>query len=57
MPFKSESQRKYMNWAASKGKLDKSMVDEFNKESKGVKLPDPSEKNTFKKLKEKLKVR
>lgn len=40
MPYKSDAQRKYMNWAASKGKIKKSIVQEFNKESKGLDLPD-----------------
>lgn len=40
MPFKSEAQRRYMNWAASKGKIKKSVVDEFNQASKGMDLPE-----------------
>jgi len=52
MPYKSESQRKYMNWATSQGKIKQSVVDEFNEASKGMKLP---KKVKFEKLKKKLK--
>jgi hypothetical protein len=40
MPFKSDKQRRYMNWAAAHGKIKKSVVDEFNDASKGKKLPE-----------------
>jgi hypothetical protein len=49
MPFVSQKQRRYMNWAAEHGKIKKSTVDEFNKASKGMKLPERAPK--FKKLK------
>lgn len=39
MPFKSEAQRKFMNAAANRGEIKKSVVDEFNQASKGMKLP------------------
>ena len=39
MPYKSEAQRKYMNAAAGRGEISKSVVDEFNQASKGMKLP------------------
>jgi hypothetical protein len=50
MPFSSEAQRRYMNWAASKGKIKQSTVDEFNAASKGMKLPEyaSKKKNHFK---------
>lgn len=44
MPFKSDAQRKYMNWAASKGKIKTSIVDEFNKASKELELPETVDK-------------
>jgi len=44
MPFKSEKQRRYMNWAASKRKIKQSVVDEFNQVSKGMELPERSKK-------------
>lgn len=50
MPFKSEAQRKYMNAAASRGEIPKATVDEFNKASKGMKLPD-KKKDRFKRIK------
>ncbi len=40
MPFVSDKQRKFMNWAASKGKIKQSTVNEFNKASKGIDLPE-----------------
>lgn len=43
-PYKSDSQRRYMNWAASKGKIKKSIVDEFNAASKGMDLPEKVKK-------------
>lgn len=45
MPFKSEAQRKFMNAAAARGEIKPSVVDEFNKASKGMKLPRKIEKN------------
>lgn len=39
MPFKSEAQRKFMNAAANRGDIKQSTVDEFNKASRGMKLP------------------
>ena len=49
MPYKSEAQRKYFN--VNKQELEKEgvNVDEFNKESKGLKLP--------KKVKLKVKIK
>lgn len=44
MPYKSDAQRKYMNWAASEGKIKKSIVNEFNRESKGLELPNKAKK-------------
>lgn len=61
MPFKSQAQRKYMNWAASTGKIKKSVVDEFNNSSQGLELPDVAPKPEtpetfkFKKIRSKLK--
>lgn len=40
MPFSSDKQRRFMNWAASKGKIKQSTVNEFNKESKGLDLSE-----------------
>lgn len=49
MPYKSEKQRKYMNAAAKRGEIDKPVVDEFNEESKGKKLPKKAKKKARKK--------
>jgi hypothetical protein len=39
--FKSNAQRKYMEWAASKGKIKKSVVEEFEAATpKGAQLPE-----------------
>lgn len=49
MPYKSDKQRRYMNWAASEGKIKKSVVNEFNQASKGLDLPEsaPKKKRKF----------
>lgn len=56
MPFKSDRQRRYMNWAAAHGKIKQSVVDEFNQASKGMDLPDKARNERIKKhLKRRLK--
>lgn len=45
MPYKSQDQRKFMNAAAARGEIKKSTVDEFNKASKGMKLPPKVKKH------------
>jgi len=40
MPYASKAQERYMNWAASKGKIKQSTVNEFNEASKGMSLPE-----------------
>lgn len=54
MPYKSEKQRRYMNWAGEHGKIDKSVVNEFNKASKGMKLPESAPKHKFQKMRKAL---
>lgn len=44
MPYSSAKQRRYMNFAAAKGLIKKSVVDEFNEASKGMKLPESVKK-------------
>lgn len=51
MPFKSEAQRRYMNWAAEHGKISKAVVGEFNEASKGKDLPERKKKNIKKAIK------
>lgn len=55
MPFKSDKQRRFMNWAAAHGKIKKPIVDEFNKASVGMHLPEKAPKPKFAKLKKLLK--
>lgn len=51
MPFKSQSQRRFMFAASARGELSKSVVDEYAKASKGKKLPEKVNKfNRLKKL-------
>lgn len=47
MPYKSDRQRRYMHAAAERGDISESVVDEFDKASKGKKLPEsaPSPKS------------
>jgi hypothetical protein len=40
MPYKSDKQRRYMHAAAERGDISESVVDEFDKASKGKKLPE-----------------
>jgi len=42
MPYKSDAQRRFFNWAAKTGKdgISKKMANKWNKESKGLKLPE-----------------
>ena len=44
MPFVSDKQRKYMHAAEDRGEIKKSVVDEFDKASKGKKLPEEAPK-------------
>ena len=55
MPYVSDAQRKYFN--AVLKKEDPDMVKEFNKESKGMKLPKYKKpKNGYSRLKKHLKM-
>lgn len=38
MPYKSEKQRKYMHWAAEKGKIDPKVVAEFDRKERLEKI-------------------
>lgn len=49
MPFKSSKQRRYMHWAANKGKIAQSVVDKFEDETKKAK------KEKYSKLKRMMK--
>lgn len=67
MPYKSDAQRKYFHAALDRGEIKPSTVEEFDKASKGMKLPnkvkqhyeggqvktkDEKDKDHYKKLKE-----
>lgn len=55
MPYKSDKQRKYFHAALDRGEISKKTVDEFDKASKGKKLPEYIKgSDHFKKLREKL---
>lgn len=38
MPYKSDKQRKYMHWAAEKGKIDRKVVEEFDRKERLEKI-------------------
>ena len=40
MPYKSDVQRKYFHAAEARGEISKKTVEEFDKASKGMKLPE-----------------
>jgi len=40
MPYKSDAQRRYFHYAEEQGKIKPSTVNEFDKASKGMKLPE-----------------
>jgi len=50
-PYKSDAQRKFMNAAAERGEIKKSVVDEFNTASKGKKLPEHVKKSKYSRMK------
>lgn len=43
--YKSELQRRYMHYAENKGLISPKVVDEFDKASKGKKLPEKARKS------------
>lgn len=43
MPYKSDKQRKYFHAAEKRGDIDKKVVDEFDKASKGKSIPDAAD--------------
>lgn len=53
MPYKSDRQRRYMHAAAERGDISESVVEEFDRASKGKKLPEtaPSSKSKAASLK------
>lgn len=62
MPYKSEAQRRKLHELASQGKIDKKVVDEFDKASRGKDLPERVMPKKIKSLKDlktvaKLKIK
>lgn len=51
MPYKSNAQRKYFHAAESRGEISPKTVKEFDKASKGKKLPEHVKGSKFSKLK------
>ena len=45
MPYKSDAQRRFFHAAAKRGEISKKTVSEFDKASKGKKLPEKIKKN------------
>ena len=54
MPYTSDKQRRYFHYAEEHGKISPKVVNEFDKASKGMKLPEYAP-SRFKKLKDKLR--
>lgn len=46
MPYKSDAQRRKLHALANEGKIKKSVVEEFDQSSKGMKLPEKVKKYT-----------
>lgn len=51
MPYKSSAQRRYFHAAEARGEISPETVKEFDKESKGKKLPEKVSKKRFNKTK------
>lgn len=49
MPYKSDQQRKFFHAAAARGEISPKVVKEFDKASKGKKLPKKAKKKSSKK--------
>lgn len=46
MPYKSDAQRRYFHAAEARGEIKPSVVNEFDKASKGMKLPERKNKKS-----------
>jgi hypothetical protein len=44
MPYKSQAQRRLFHWLAGQGKLSPKIVEEYDRESKGKKMPEYAKK-------------
>ena len=47
MPYKSQAQRRLFHWLESQGKLSPGVVEEYDRESKGKKMPEYVKKKAF----------
>jgi len=47
MPYKSQAQRRLFHWLAGQGKLSPKVVEEYDRESKGEKIPEYVKKKAF----------
>ena len=52
MPYQSAAQRRYFHAAEARGEISPETVKEFDKASKGKKLPEKVSKKRFSKLKQ-----
>jgi len=48
MPYKSDAQRRYFHYAEKAGKISKKTVKEFDRASKGKKLPERAKRSAKK---------
>ena len=55
MPYKSEAQRRFFHAAESRGEIDPKTVKEYDKASKGKKLPEKVGSKRFAKTKKMFK--
>lgn len=55
MPYKSEKQRRYFHAAEARGEIDPATVKEYDKASKGKKLPEKAKSGKFSRLKKMMK--
>lgn len=55
MPYKSERQRRYFHAAEARGEMDPETVKEYDKASKGKKLPEKVKGKKFSRLKKMMK--
>lgn len=55
MPYKSEAQRRYFHAAEARGEIEPATVKEYDKASKGKKLPEKVKGSKFSRLKKMMK--
>lgn len=55
MPYKSEAQRRFFHAAEARGEIDPKTVKEYDKASKGKKLPEKVKSKKFSRLKKMVK--